>query len=70
MIVEDDVALDVFWVFYVIVPFRFFDMISFIVGGVGQFVRVVDRVVSLSEVAAELLVFFGRLLRIRDASIG
>ena len=70
MIVEDDVALEVFWVFYVIVPLRFFDMISFIVGGVRQFVRVVDSVVSLSEVAAELLVFFGRLLRIRDASVG
>ena len=61
MIVEDDVALEVFWVFYVI---------SFIVGGMGQFVRVVDPVVSLSEVAAELLVFFGRLLRIRDAPLG
>ena len=70
MIVEDDVALEVFWVFYVIVALRFFGMISFIVGGVGQFVLVVDPVVSLSEVAAELLVFFGRLLRIRDASIG
>ena len=70
MIAEDDVALEVFWVFYVIVPLRFFDIVSFIVGGVGQFVRVVDPDVGLSEISAELLVFLCLLLGIRDTSVG
>ena len=70
MIAEDDVALEVLWVFYVIVSLRFFDIVSSIVGGVGQFVRVVDPVVGLSEISAELIVFLCRLLGIRDASVG
>ena len=46
MIAEDDVALEVFWI-YVIVSLRFLRTVGFVVGGVGQFVRVVDPVVGL-----------------------
>ena len=70
MIAEDDVALEVFWVFYVIVSLRFLSDVGFVVGGVGQFVRVVGPVVGLPKIPAELVVLFCRLLRIRDASVG
>ena len=36
MIEEDDVALEVFWIFYVIVYLRFLSIVGFIVGCVGR----------------------------------
>ena len=70
MIAEDDVALEVFWVFYVVVSLRFLSIVGIVVGGVGQFIRVVGPVVGLPRISAELFVLLCRLLRIRNASVG
>ena len=70
MFEEDDVALEVFWIFYVIVSFCFFSIFGVIVGVVGHLIGVVDPVVGLFEVPSKLSVFLGRLLRIRDAAVG
>ena len=57
MIEEDDVALEVVWIFYVIVYLRFLSIAGFIVICVGQFVRVVDPVVGRSKISSELFIF-------------
>ena len=70
MFEEDDVALEVFWIFYVIVSFCFLSIFDIVVGSVGHFIGVVDPTVGLFEVPSKLSVFLGRLLRVRDASVG
>ena len=57
MIEEDDVALEVVWIFYVIVYLRFLSIAGFIVICVGQFVCVVDPVVARSKISSELFIF-------------
>ena len=56
---ENDGALEVFWIFYVIVSFCFLSIVGLIVGGLGQFVCVVDPAVGLLEIPSELSVFLG-----------
>ena len=69
MFEEDDVALEVFRIFYVIVSFHSVIVVNHFFASVGQLIGGVYHVVVLSKVPSELFIFFCGLFGIPNASV-